>query len=92
MFVDILSDTHFDSWFGYPYKGESDPKSFPPKEKVLSANTIVKERPVTKVYMTITNKIGRITTTTGVETPRIEEKKERIADTTEEPQAKYDDI
>ena len=42
--------------------------------------------------MTITNKIGRITTTTGVETPRIEEKKERIADTTEEPQEKYDDI
>ena len=36
MFVDILSDTHFDSWFGYPYKGESDPKSFPPKEKVVA--------------------------------------------------------
>ena len=36
MFVDILSDTHFDSWFGYPYKGESDPKSFPPNEKVVA--------------------------------------------------------
>lgn len=42
--------------------------------------------------MTITNKIGRIITTTGAETPRIEEKKEIITDTTEAPQAKHDDI
>lgn len=36
MFIDILSDTHFDSWFGYPYMGERDPKSFPKKEQVVS--------------------------------------------------------
>lgn len=36
MLIDILSDTHFDSWFGYPYMGERDPKSFPPKEKVVA--------------------------------------------------------
>jgi len=35
MLVDILSDTHFDSWFGFPYMGEKDPKSFPKKENVV---------------------------------------------------------
>jgi len=35
MHIDILSDTHFDSWFGYPHMDESR-KLYPNKERVVS--------------------------------------------------------